>query len=178
MKKAITIMTMLLCLTSCVISEDSENEYGKGLLEAGTEAPDFIISPDGTSEDFTLSSLRGKHVLLEFWASWCPDCQKATPEMKELHGTFASGNMVFIGISLDTDEEAWRKYISDNGMSWIQHREQKPWKESALATAYNIRWIPTFYLIDDNGKVAFATVNAAEMKEKLNSMRHVIPSPQ
>lgn len=178
MKRIITAITILLCLTSCVISSDSDDEYGKGLLAAGTDAPDFMIYPDGMADGFSLSTLRGKHVILEFWASWCPDCRKATPAVKELHDTFSSDGMVFIGISFDTDEEAWRKYISDNGMSWIQHREQKPWKESPLSTAYNIRWIPTFYLIDDNGKVAFATVNAAEMREKLNSMQHIISSPQ
>lgn len=178
MKTAITAMILTLAMVSCTFGGDSDDEYGKGLLETGTEAPGFTIYPDGTADGITLASLRGKQVMLVFWASWCPDCQEATPGIKELHDTFSSDGLVFVGISFDTDEEDWRTYISDNGLDWIQHREQRPWSESALATAYNIKWIPTLYLIDEAGKVAFATVDISEMKSKLLSLQPVTSSPE
>lgn len=158
---------MLSCLAACVFDGDSEDNYGTGLLEEGTTAPDFIIRTDDNPDGFTLSSLQGKNVVLEFWASWCPDCQEATPDMLDLYNTFVSDDLLFVGFSFDTDEDDWRAYINDNGMNWIQCCELTPWKDSEVAAAYNVKWIPTFYLIDREGKVAFATVDISEMRGKL-----------
>ncbi len=169
MRKIIAVLALLPCLASCVIDGDSEDYYGTGLLEEGTTAPDFIIRTDDYPDGFALSSLQGKNVVLEFWASWCPDCQEATPDMLDLYNTFASADTLFVGFSFDTDEDDWRAYINNNGMNWIQCREQTSWKESEVAAAYNVQWIPTLYLIDKEGKVAFATVDISEMREKLSN---------
>jgi len=177
MKNLFIAFIAVFCLSSCSINDDKGDGEDTSPLETGTPAPDFTIHPDGQETDFRLSDLRGKRVVLVFWASWCPDCRNETEVLKELYGTFASDRTVFIGISFDTDEEAWRKYIADNGMVWLQHREQKPWQESTLATAYNIKWIPTLYLIDEDGKVAFATADAAGMKAALSSPRGITALP-
>ncbi len=151
-----------------MIDGDSDDYYGTGLLQEGVAAPDFIIRTDSFPDGFALSELRGRYVVLEFWASWCPDCQAATPAMLDLYNTFSSEDILFVGFSFDTDEEEWRTYVNDNRMNWIQCCELTPWKESAVAEAYNVNWIPTLYLIDKDGNVAFATVTLSEMKEKLD----------
>ena len=85
--KLTAFLTALLCMASCTVGGDGDNEYGKGMLEEGTIAPDFMIYTDSRPEGFALSSLRGQYVLIEFWASWCPDCQKETENMKQMYAT-------------------------------------------------------------------------------------------
>ncbi len=165
--KIAAFITALLCLTSCTTGGDDDNVYGKGMLEEGTPAPDFMIYTDSRPEGFALSSLRGQYVLIEFWASWCPDCQKETENMKKMYATYAPRGVVFVGVSFDTDRDEWQQYISENGMNWIQFSELKPWKESSISTAYNVRWIPTLYLIDKDGRVVLGTVNVSEMNSRL-----------
>lgn len=87
--KLTAFLTALLCMASCTVGGDDDNEYGKGMLEEGTIAPDFMIYTDSRPEGFALSSLRGQYVLIEFWASWCPDCQKETENMKQMYATYA-----------------------------------------------------------------------------------------
>lgn len=167
MRKYIFMLIVISCLTACTVGGSDDSEYGEGLLPAGTPAPDFTIS-DGTSGGTaTLGGMRGNYVLLEFWASWCPDCRSVTTAVKSFHDTFAPRGLVMVGVSFDDDAGQWLTYIADNGMDWIQHREEKPWRESAVATAYSIRWIPTFYLIAPDGTVDFATVDASEMSDTL-----------
>ena len=168
--KLTAFLTALLCMASCTVGGDDDNEYGKGMLEEGTIAPDFMIYTDSRPEGFALSSLRGQYVLIEFWASWCPDCQKETENMKQMYATYAPQGVVFVGVSFDTDRDQWQQYISENGLSWIQFRELKPWKESSISTAYNVRWIPTLYLIDKDGHVVLGTVSVAEMSSRLAAL--------
>lgn len=168
--KLTAFLTALLCMASCTVGGDDDNEYGKGMLEEGTIAPDFMIYTDSRPEGFALSSLRGQYVLIEFWASWCPDCQKETENMKQMYATYAPQGVVFVGVSFDTDRDQWQQYIIENGLSWIQFSELKPWKESSISTAYNVRWIPTLYLIDKDGRVVLGTVSVAEMSSRLAAL--------
>ena len=168
--KLTAFLTALLCMASCTVGGDDDNEYGKGMLEEGTIAPDFMIYTDSRPEGFALSSLRGQYVLIEFWASWCPDCQKETENMKQMYATYAPQGVVFVGVSFDTDRDQWQQYISENGLSWIQFSELKPWKESSISTAYNVRWISTLYLIDKDGRVVLGTVSVAEMSSRLAAL--------
>lgn len=168
--KLTAFLTALLCMASCTVGGDDDNEYGKGMLEEGAIAPDFMIYTDSRPEGFALSSLRGQYVLIEFWASWCPDCQKETENMKQMYATYAPQGVVFVGVSFDTDRDQWQQYISENALSWIQFSELKPWKESSISTAYNVRWIPTLYLIDKDGRVVLGTVSVAEMSSRLAAL--------
>lgn len=158
-----------LLAAACTVGGDSEADYQSALLAEGTPAPDFVIRTDSCPDGFTLSSLQGSWVMLEFWASWCPDCQRATPTLKNIHDKYAPSGLVCVGISLDNDENQWREYISDNGMDWIHHRETADWNNSAVASAYNVRWLPTLYLITPDGKISFATIYPDDMYEWLGT---------
>ncbi len=167
-KGLIIPLILLPAITSCVV--DSDSDYNMELLPLGTIAPDFEIHPGGGSEGFLLSSLQGKYVVLEFWASWCPDCQEATPGMVNLYETYHSEEIIFVGFSLDTDQAQWLTYIEENSMDWIQCSEFLPWKESTVASAYGVSWIPTLYLIDKDGRILYATDSIDEMAEKLKEI--------
>ena len=97
--------------------EDLDAKYATSLVQPGTVAPDFTMNtPDG--KPFSLSSLKGKTVVLDFWASWCPDCRKDMPELNKLYEEFASDSVVFINISYDTDKEVLDKaaaYLGEKG---------------------------------------------------------------
>lgn len=160
-------MVSAMCLASCAIGADGEGEYGSGLLERGTPAPDFAISTGGNHGGLRLSSLRGGYVLIEFWASWCPDCRSAMPEMKDIYAAYSPEGLAVVGVSFDDDVDEWLGYIDSNGLGWMQHMEEKPWRESTVAAEYNIRRIPTFYLIAPDGSVDFATVDVGEMRDTL-----------
>lgn len=166
MRSLFTVLVASLCMVSCVIDSGSD-DYRTGLLESGTIAPDFTMS-SSDSVSFKLSSLRGSYVLIEFWASWCPDCQKAVPMTKQIYETYAPMGLVMLGVSFDNDKKQWQAYIEENGLDWIQHIEEKPWKESEVADEYNIKWIPTYYLIAPDGRVDFATVDVEAMADTLS----------
>lgn len=166
MKTFLAILIVSFCCASCTIVDD--DEYGTGLLGSGVVAPDFTISVSD-SLCFNLSDLRGSYVLVEFWASWCPDCQEATPAVKRIFDAYSPHGLVMLGISFDEDEKRWSDYIVENGLAWIQHREEKPWKESTVSASYNVRWIPTFYLIAPDGTVDFSTVDVEAVADSLQS---------
>lgn len=169
-KKISPLLTVVLMFVACTVGSDSESDYGNGLLEQGTPAPEIVFITDENPDGLSLSSMRGGYVLLEFWASWCPDCQKETQALKDIYAAYSPLGLTVVGISFDEDEAEWRAYITENDMNWLQHRETVSWKESAVSEAYNIRWIPTLYLIDPQGDVRYATVNVSEMADSLQSI--------
>jgi len=174
MKKFLLMATMMLCIGSCAIdakvNSDTE-QYDSLLLQPGDMAADFTIVNDDYPDGLAISSLRGKYVVLEFWASWCPDCRRITPTMVELHKRFASDDVVFIGVSFDTDKERWQNYVKESGMSWIQYSELKKWKkETAIDGPYKVQWIPTMYLIDKEGKIVVGTVDENKLRIALEGI--------
>lgn len=118
-------------------------ESASALIAEGKAAPAFTLkSPDG--KNVSLSDFRGKYLLVDFWASWCPDCRKSNPYMVQLHDSLKGKNIRFLGISFDTDAEAWKKCIEKDGLAWTHASELKKWKETAVSKSYGIKWIPTF----------------------------------
>lgn len=165
MKKLFILSLLLVASALSVTGQETDGQqYTAGLLPVGTEAPDFVIANGDTLVGKTLSSFRGHYIVLDFWASWCRDCRKDIPAMTELYKRYAPYGVEFIGVSFDNDKDAWRKCIADNGMSWIHHSELKPWKQTGISADYNIKWIPTMYLIDKEGKVKFHTIHVDEME--------------
>ena len=171
-------LLFFLLLTTAVVGRA---QTSLDLLPVGTEAPDFTITDSKTGKKiFQLSDKKtqkdkdGKTVpgvwtVLDFWASWCPDCRRDMPMVKAIYDKYNTKIQV-VGVSFDTDEAKMKKYLGDNQYTWLQYCEFKKWKETKISKDYHISWIPTSYLINPEGKVAFSTVKAEEMMKKLDSL--------
>ena len=145
-------------------------ESASALIAEGKAAPAFTLkSQEG--KNVSLSDFRGKYLLIDFWASWCPDCRKSNPYMVQLHDSLKGKNIRFLGISFDTDAEAWKKCIEKDRLAWTHASELKKWKETAVSKSYGIKWIPTFYLIDPKGKVVVTALDEEDLKKKLKDIK-------
>ena len=173
MKRIITVVVFFFSLVSCfgnLDDNDDEVVADESMLKAGTVAPDFVMTTADHPDGISLSSFKGRYVVLEFWASWCPDCRKITSDVKDLYTTYASDKIAFIGVSFDTDKNTWQKYVTENGMEWTQYSELKAWKETTISKAYNIKWIPTIYIVDREGKILVGSVSIDKIKAQLAAL--------
>jgi len=116
-------------------------------------APDFSITTS-EGEYISLEDLRGKVVLLDFWATWCAPCVASTPAFRSLHKRFQKEpSFVMIAISSDHEVEKWREFIAKNQMIWPQYRD----RDSKVQRAFEVRSYPTYIVIDHEGIVRFRT---------------------
>ncbi len=167
--RIITTLVALATIFGTSTAQDLDEKYATALLKAGTEAPDMTIGTASNGTPIKLSQMKGRYVLLNFWASWCPDCRRETPALQQLWKQYREKGLQMAGISYDTNHDAWQKYISDNNLDWLQYSELKKWKKETVSDRlYNINWIPTLYLIAPDGRVALATV----MMEKVEKALH------
>jgi alpha/beta superfamily hydrolase/peroxiredoxin len=156
---------------------DFDTKYATELVKPGTVAPDFKMKTiDGKT--FRLSSLKGKTVVLDFWASWCPDCRKDAPEVVRMYNEYHQQGVEFVGVSMDTDVEAWRKGCEALGIEFTQVSELKKFKETDIAKAYGVKWIPSMVVIDKEGKVALSTVLTYKVDKYLKELRPTGFQPQ
>lgn len=155
---------------------DFDETYAQELLKPGTPAPDFQLStPDGKTVKFS-EFAKGKYVVIDFWASWCPDCRKDLPEIIRLYNQFHKNGVEFLGVSFDTDKEKWTDYIAKSGVPYTQVSELKRMNQSEVAKAYGVRWIPSVYLIGPDGKVLVSTVLSYKIEKKLYDV-FIDPTP-
>lgn len=166
MKKIILLLTLFLSVMD-LYAEDLDSLYAQEMLNYGVEAPDFMID---SLSNTSLKSMRGRYVVLHFWASWCPDCRKDIPEINQLHQEFASDSVIFIHISFDTEREKWLKYIGESEMEGLQLCEFVKMKESKTAKAYGIKWIPSMYVLNTEGKVILRTVMIEKLRKQLSHL--------
>ncbi|MCR5711346.1 MAG: alpha/beta fold hydrolase [Prevotella sp.] len=175
MKKISQILLMLLILGATTtkaqsIQQDMDDKYATELVKAGTIAPDFKMkTPDGKTLQLSKYG-KGKTVVLDFWASWCPDCRKDAPEVVRLYEKYHQYGVEFIGISMDTDVEAWKKTIEKYGITYPQVSELKKFRETDIAKAYGIKWIPSMVVVGPNGQVKLSTVLTYKLDKCLKEL--------
>ncbi len=154
--------------------EVQQGMYGKYIREqidngkigaVGTEAMDFIQT-DTAGRPVSLSSFKGKYVLVDFWASWCKPCRMENPNVLAAYERFKTKNFTVLGVSLDRSRDAWIKAILDDRLQWSQVSDLKFWN-NAVAIQYRIQQIPQNFLIDPNGKIVGRNLRGTELDSRL-----------
>ena len=175
-KKTILSLALIFVATLNVAAQsqteqgkDLDSLYAQNLLKTGTVAPEFSL-PMPNRKIFSLADHKGKYILLDFWASWCPDCRKDSPFIMQLYKKFGAKGVAFVGVSFDKNMESWKNGVAKLGIEYTQVSDLKQMRESPVAKAYHIGWIPTVYVIDPQGKVALATVVSDKVSAYLHSV--------
>lgn len=134
----------------------------------GSEVPEINLpNPDG--EMVPLSSLRGKVVLIDFWASWCKPCRKENPNVVAAYEKYKDKGFTVYGVSLDRSRDAWVKAIKQDNLNWTQVSDLKFWQSEA-ASDYGVSGIPFALLIDEEGKVIGKNLRGPELHSTLEKV--------
>ena len=163
------LMMLLLCLTTTVNAQEDDSKYTADLLKPGTTAPAFKL-PTADGKMISLSDFKGKYVVLDFFASWCPDCRKDAPDVLKIYNAYKNKKVAVLGVSFDTDKAKWTTYAKEAGLVYPQVSELKKWKETKIIGLYNIKWIPSLYLINPQGKVVMTSIHASNIEAKLKTL--------
>ncbi len=151
-----------------------DSRYTKALVQKleplrktsiGTVAPDIsLTAPDGKT--VALSSLRGKYVLLDFWASWCGPCRQENPNVVRTFQKYKDKNFTVYGVSLDQDKAKWEKAIQVDGLTWTHVSDLKGW-QSAAGQQYGVTGIPMNFLLDPQGRIVAKNLRGAALEARL-----------
>jgi len=137
-------------------------------ISIGAEAPEIdLASPDGKS--IKLSSLRGKVVLLDFWASWCRPCRAENPTLVAAYEKFKNKGFEIYQVSLDKDKAGWTGAIASDRLTWTHVSDLKFW-DCVAAKQYNVSSIPKSYLLDKDGKIIASDLRGPALEAKLQEI--------
>ncbi len=148
--------------------------YYKALIErieklqsvaVGQEAPDFTLN-DVEGNPLALSSLKGKVLLVDFWASWCGPCRGENPNVVKIYADYKDKGFDILGVSLDNKKDAWLKAIADDHLTWHHVSDLQGWK-SAAAQLYAVNSIPHTVLIGKDGKIIANNLRGEELRAKI-----------
>ena len=133
--------------------------------ETGKDAPDFTL-PNLQGEPVTLSQVKGKIKILDFWASWCGPCRLNNPKLKKLYDKYHYKGLEIIGISLDDRKSSWENAVAKDALPWINLSSLKGW-ECSVAHRYNITGIPAVFILDENNRIIASGLREKKLEEFL-----------
>ncbi len=132
---------------------------------AGALAPPITLpTPEG--QTVSLASLKGKFVLIDFWASWCGPCRHENPNVVAAFNKFRDKGFTILGVSLDENKDKWMAAIKADGLTWTHISDLKGW-ESVAARDYHVESIPTNFLLDKEGKIIARDLRGPALEAKL-----------
>jgi peroxiredoxin len=119
--------------------------------------------PDLNGNSVSLASLKGKVVLIDFWASWCGPCRHNNPRLVKLYNRYHNKGLEIYGVSLDENSEDWKKAVQHDKLNWIQVIDDKGWAATS-ASSYGVDMIPSSFLIDKQGVIRNVNMEGPELE--------------
>jgi peroxiredoxin len=134
----------------------------------GKTVPELTM-PGTNGKDVSISSFRGKYVLIDFWASWCGPCRMENPNVVKAYNEFKGKNFTVLGVSLDKDKESWEKAIAQDHLTWTHMSDLKYWSSQAVEI-FGFQGIPFNVLVDPSGKVIGQELRGEDLETKLKQV--------
>ncbi|MDA7802974.1 AhpC/TSA family protein [Crocinitomix sp.] len=152
------------------IDQMNNPELVQGQSAVPFEFAPEIIGNDVNGQTKKLTDLRGKVVLIDFWASWCGPCRQENPNVVRVYNEYKSKGFEIFSVSLDKEKDAWMKAIEADNLSWPNHVSDLNGWQSAAAVDYGVNSIPATFLIDASGKVIATNLRGPQLEAKLKEI--------